>query len=70
VRLSIQFGVKKCTSGYAPEFGFGRGQLNVILILKDAHNLISYFFPKMTCCRLQNDEDMVEFASTPQNLYL
>ena len=48
------------------EFGFCRCQLN-ILILKDARNWTLYFFPKMTCCRLQNDENMVEFASTPQN---
>jgi hypothetical protein len=41
-----------------PEFGFGRCQLNIILILKDVHNWILYFSPKMTYCRLQNDEEM------------
>jgi hypothetical protein len=53
-----------------PEFGFDRCQLNINLILKDARSWILYFSPRITCCRLQNDEDVAEFASTPQNLYL
>ena len=29
-----------------PEFGFDRCQLNINLILKDAHSWILYFFPQ------------------------
>jgi hypothetical protein len=46
-----------------PEFGFGRYQLNIIFILKDAHNLILYSFPK----RLTVDYKMMK---TWQNLHL